>query len=193
MMALPARETALELFYSYTQSPSLRLHGLAVEQVMRCYARHYGEDEALWGLTGLLHDFDYEKYPSPDGHPKIGVEILIQKGYPDIMLDAILGHASYTGIERKTLLAKTLFACDELTGFLFAVTYVRPSRSIHDVKVKSVTKKLKTPSFAAKVNRDDITTGIAELGIDRAEHIQFVINALQEKADELGLAGDRTT
>ncbi len=190
-MSLPDRETALELFYDYTKSPSLRLHGLAVEQVMRCYARHFNEDEALWGLTGLLHDFDYEKFPTADDHPMKGVAILRQKGYPEIMLEAILGHATYTGVERKTLLAKTLFACDELTGFLFAVTYVRPSKSIHDVKVKSVTKKLKTPSFAAKVDRDDIALGIAEMGVDRTEHIQFVIHALQEKASALGLAGDK--
>ncbi len=189
-MELPSRKNALDLFYEYTKSESLRKHGLAVEQVMRAYARKFGENEDLWGITGLLHDFDYEQYPTESEHPTVGVSILRDKGYPESCCLAILGHASYTGVKRESLMAKTLFAVDELTGFIFAVTYVRPSKSIHDVKVKSVTKKLKTSSFAAKVNREDIRIGIEEMGIDRSEHIQFVINALKEKAEELGLQGD---
>ncbi len=189
-MNIPDRSTTLELFKKYTETESLQLHGLAVEQVMRSYARKYGEDETLWGLTGLMHDFDYEKHPTEEEHPMVGVGILREHGYPEEMCEAILGHANYTGVERKTLLSRVLFACDELTGFIFAVTYVRPTKSIYDVKVKSVTKKLKAKAFAAKVNREDIAQGIEELGVDRTEHIQFVINSLKEKAEEFGLAGE---
>jgi len=189
MADLLNREEALKLFFEYTKSESLRKHGLAVEQIMRQLARKYGADEELWGITGLLHDFDYEQYPTAEEHPSKGNEILRQKGYPPEMLAAIMGHADYTGVARESLLAKALFACDELSGFIFAVTYVRPSKSIMDVKVKSVTKKLKDKSFAAKVSREDVSKGIEELGVDRTEHIQFVIDALAEKAGELGLAG----
>ncbi len=185
----PSRAEALKLFFGYTKTESLRKHGLAVEQVMRKLAQKYGEDEELWGITGLLHDFDYEKFPTADEHPYKGNEILKAKGYPREMLDAIMGHADYSGVPRESLLAKALFSCDELSGFMFAVTYVRPSRAVADVKVKSVTKKLKDRSFAAKVSREEVEKGIAELGVDRAEHIQFVIDALKEKAAELGLAG----
>ena len=185
----PSRAEALKLFFDYTKTESLRKHGLAVEQVMRKLAQKYGEDEELWGITGLLHDFDYEKFPTADEHPYKGNEILKAKGYPREMLDAIMGHADYSGVPRESLLAKALFSCDELSGFMFAVTYVRPSRAVADVKVKSVTKKLKDRSFAAKVSREEVEKGIAELGVDRAEHIQFVIDALKEKAAELGLAG----
>lgn len=183
------RSDALALLQEYTKSDSLLRHAYAVEQVMRKYAQKFGEDKDKWGVTGLLHDFDYETYPTAEKHPFIGNKILKEHGYENEILDAIMGHADYTGVHRTTLLAKTLFACDELTGFIFAVTYVRPSKSINDVKVKSVTKKLKDKGFAAKVSRADISKGIEELGIDRAEHIQFVIDALKEKAKELGLAG----
>ena len=191
-MGLPSRKHALDLFFEYTKTDSLRKHGLALEQVMRSYARKHGEDEELWGLTGLLHDFDYEQYPTEEEHPMVGVSILRDKGYPEALCEAIMGHADYTGTPRHFLMSKVLFASDELTGFIFAVTFVRPSKSVHDVKVKSVTKKLKSPSFAAKVNRDDIALGIEELGVDRAEHIQFIIDALKEKAAELGLAGEES-
>lgn len=184
------REKALELLKEYTKSDSLLRHAYAVEQVMRKYAQKFGEDEAKWGITGLLHDFDYEKYPTAEEHPYIGNKILKELGYDEDILEAIMGHADYTGVPRNTLMAKTLFACDELAGFIFAVTYVRPSKSINEVKVKSVTKKLKDKGFAAKVSREDINKGIEELGVDRAEHIQFVIDALKEKADEIGLAGN---
>jgi len=188
-LALPSREDAWNLLKKYTESDSLRRHALAVEHVMRKLAEKYFEDPDLWGITGLLHDFDYEKYPTMEEHPYEGNKILKDHGYPKEVRMAIMGHANYTGIPRDTLLAKSLYSCDELTGFIFAVTYVRPSKSIHDVKVKSVTKKLKQRSFAASVNRDDVENGISELGMDRAEHIQFVIDAMKEKAEDLGLAG----
>lgn len=184
------REEALALLKEYTKSDSLLRHAYAVEQAMRKYAQKYGEDEEKWGITGLLHDFDYEKYPTAEEHPFVGNRILKKHGYENDILEAIMGHADYTGVPRKTLMAKTLFAVDELAGFIFAVTYVRPSKSVQDVKVKSVTKKLKDKGFAAKVSREDINKGIEELGVDRSEHIQFVIDALKEKADELGLAGN---
>lgn len=189
MANYPTRAEALELFYEYTKSESLRKHGLSVEQVMRKLAAKYSQDVELWGITGLLHDFDYERFPTAEEHPYKGNEILRKMGYPEEMLTAIMGHADYTGVPRESLLAKALFSCDELSGFIFAVAYVRPSKSVLDVKVKSVSKKLKDRSFAAKVSREDVEKGIVELGTDRAEHIQFVIDALKEKAAELGLAG----
>jgi predicted hydrolase (HD superfamily) len=185
----PSREDAKILLFEFTKSDSLRRHGLAVEQAMRKYAKKYNEDEDEWGITGLLHDFDYEKYPTMIEHPYVGNKILEERGYNNNIRTAIMGHADYTNVPRTSLMAKVLFAVDELTGFIFAVTYVRPSKSIHDVKVKSVTKKLKDKRFAASVSRDDINLGIEELRIDRAEHIQFVIDALKEKAELLGLAG----
>jgi putative nucleotidyltransferase with HDIG domain len=185
----PSREDAKILLFEFTKSDSLRRHGLAVEQAMRKYAKKYNEDEDEWGITGLLHDFDYEKYPTMKEHPYVGNKILEERGYNNNIRTAIMGHADYTNVPRTSLMAKVLFAVDELTGFIFAVTYVRPSKSIHDVKVKSVTKKLKDKRFAASVSRDDINLGIEELRIDRAEHIQFVIDALKEKAELLGLAG----
>jgi putative nucleotidyltransferase with HDIG domain len=184
------RNEALALLKEYTKSDSLLKHAYAVEQALRKYAQKFGEDEDKWGITGLLHDFDYEIYPTAEEHPFKGNKILREHGYDEEILEAIMGHADYTGVPRKSLMAKTLFACDELAGFIFAVTYVRPSKSIHEVKVKSVTKKLKDKGFAAKVSREDIHKGIEELGIERAEHIQFLIDALKEKADELGLAGN---
>ncbi len=183
----PTREEALSLLYEYTKSNSLRRHALGVEQVMRKMAEKYNGDLDEWGLTGLLHDFDYERYPTMEEHPYKGNEILKNNGYPDSICTAIMGHATYTGVPRETDMAKSLFSVDELTGFIFAVTYVRPSKSIFEVKPKSVKKKLKQKSFAASVLREDIYQSMEELNVDMTEHIQFVIDALKEKADELGL------
>ena len=186
----PTREDALALLYEYTQSDSLRRHALGVEQAMRKMAGKYNGDTDTWGLTGLLHDFDYEIYPTLEEHPYKGNEILKEQGYPESICNAIMGHATYTGVPRDTDMAKALFAVDELTGFIFAVTYVRPSKSIFEVKPKSVKKKLKQKSFAASVLREDIYQSMEELNVDMTEHIQFVIDALKEKAEELGLKGD---
>jgi len=156
---------------------------------MRFYARKFGEDEEKWGIVGLLHDFDYEMYPNEKNHPYRGYEILEKEGYPEDVRKAILSHASYTGVPRDSLMARTLFAVDELTGFIIAVALVRPTRSIHDVTVKSVKKKFKQKAFAAKVSREEIKQGIKELGVDEDEHIQNVIDALKSIAKELGLEG----
>ena len=188
-MPLPTRDDAWNLLCEYTKSDSLRKHARAVEQVMRTYARTRGEDVELFGLIGMLHDFDYEKYPTQEEHPYTGAKILAERGYPEEIITAIMGHAPYTGVPRETLAAQALFAFDELTGFIFAVTFVRPSRSIREVTPKSVKKKLKQRSFAAAVSRDDIEQGITELGVDRTEHIQFVIDALAQIDEELGLKG----
>ena len=185
----PTREDALALLYEYTKSDSLRRHALGVEQAMRKMAEKYNGDSDEWGLTGLLHDFDYERYPTMEEHPYKGNEILKNNGYPDSICTAIMGHATYTGVPRETDMAKALFSVDELTGFIFAVTYVRPSKSIFEVIPKTVKKKLKQKSFAASVLREDIFQSMEELGVDMTEHIQFVIDALKEKADELGLKG----
>ena len=185
----PTREDAIELLHEYTKTDSLRRHALGVEQSMRKMAEKYDGDPNEWGITGLMHDFDYEMYPTMDEHPYKGNEILKSKGYPDSITQAIMGHATYTGVERVTDMAKSLFAVDELTGFIFAVTYVRPSKSIFEVKPRSVKKKLKQKSFAASVIREDIFQSVDELDLDLTEHIQFVIDALSEKAEELGLKG----
>ena len=190
MANYPDRTEAIKLLHEYTKTDSLRRHALGVEQSMRKMADKYNEDPDEWGLTGLLHDFDYEMYPTMEDHPFRGNEILIEKGYPESITKAIMGHATYTGVPRDTDMAKSLFSVDELTGFIFAVTYVRPSKSILEVKPKSVKKKLKQKSFAASVIREDIFLSIEELGVDLTEHIQFVIDALSEKADELGLKGN---
>ena len=187
---MPTREDAWNLLCEYTESDSLRRHGLAVEQVMRKMAQKYGEDEELWAMTGLLHDFDYEKYPTMEEHPFVGNQILKENGYPGELTTAIMGHANYTGVPRESLMAKALYAVDEISGFMFAVTYVRPSKSIHDVKVKSVKKKLKQKSFAASVNREEVYEGPEELDVTLDEHIQFIIDALKEKAEDLGLSGE---
>ena len=187
---MPTREDAWNLLCEYTKSDSLIRHGLAVEQVMRKMAQKYGEDEELWAMTGLLHDFDYEKYPTMEEHPYVGNKILKEKGYPEELTTAIMGHANYTGVLRESLMAKALYAADEISGFMFAVTYVRPSKSIHDVKVKSVKKKLKQKSFAASVNREEVYEGPEELDVTLDEHIQFIIDALKEKAEDLGLSGE---
>ena len=186
----PTREDALALLYEYTKSDSLRRHALGVEQAMRKMAEKYNGNSDEWGLTGLLHDFDYEMYPTLEEHPYKGNKILKEQNYPESICNAIMGHATYTGVPRDTYMAKALFAVDELTGFIFAVTYVRPSKSIFEVKPKSVKKKLKQKSFAASVLREDIYQSMEELNVDMTEHIQFVIDALKEKAEELGLKGD---
>lgn len=181
------RENAYTLLSEYTKNDSLIKHALSVEQAMKAYARKYGENEERWGIAGLLHDFDYEMYPSLEDHPFKGMEILTQKGYPQDIIDAVAGHAEHTGVKRESMMAKTLFAVDELCGFLLACAYVRPDKSIANVQVKSVKKKLKDKSFARAVNREDITKGIEEMGVDPSEHIQFVIDALAEISDDLGV------
>jgi len=183
------RESAWELLCEYTASESLRKHALGVEAVMRAMAGKYDGDPDVWGITGLLHDFDYEKYPTAEEHPYKGVAILKDRGYPTEVLDAIMGHADYTGVPRETLMAKSLFAVDELVGFTFAVTYVRPCKAVKEVVPKSIRKKLKQKTFAASVNRDDIINGMADLELDENEHFQFVIDALAGVADSIGLEG----
>lgn len=186
---MKTRQDALDLLHRYTESESLRKHALAVEQAMRAYARRHGGDEETWGICGLLHDFDYEKYPTAEEHPFVGSRILEAEGWDEGLRRAILGHARYTGVPRDTAMAIALFACDELCGFLTACSLVQPNRSIHEVKVSSVKKKLKDKAFARTVNRDDIHQGIAELGVPLEEHIEFVLATLREHASELGLEG----
>ena len=182
------REEAYQLLTEYTQKEALLNHALSVEAAMRAYARKFNQDEEAWGIVGLIHDFDYEKYPTLEFHPMEGAKILREKGYPEEWVIAILGHAEHTGVPRETLMAKTLFAVDELCGFITAVAYVRPNRQLAEVKVKSVKKKLKDKRFAAQVSREDILKGAEELGVDLDEHIDFVIKAMQGIADQLGLA-----
>ena len=194
MSELPSRESALSLVHEFTASDSLRKHMLAVEAVMRAYAERFGEDPERWGLTGLVHDFDYERYPnaahSPtEEHPAEGVRILRSKGYPEDILQAILGHATYSGVPRETQMAKTLFAVDELTGLVTATALVRPSRSVLEVEASSVRKKMKDKAFARGVSREDVIAGASELGVELDEHITFVIGAMQRVAVALGLAG----
>ncbi|RMG65230.1 MAG: HDIG domain-containing protein [Calditrichaeota bacterium] len=181
------REEAYQLLTEYTKKEALIKHALAVEAAMAAYARKFGEDETAWRIVGLLHDFDYEMYPSLEDHPFKGAEILRQRGFPEAWVKAILGHAEHTGVPRDTLMAKALFAVDELCGFITAVAYVRPNRSLAEVTVKSVKKKMKDKSFARQVNREDIIRGAEELGVPLEEHIQFVIEAMQGIADQLGL------
>lgn len=181
------RADAWALLTEYTQSEALRKHGLAVEAAMRFHARRVGEDEELWGLTGLLHDFDYERWPDAPDHPTQGMAILRAQGWPEEMIAAIGGHATYLGIARESAMARTLFAVDELCGFLTAVAYVRPSRKIADVEASSVRKKLKDKAFARAVSREDIATGAAELGVELVELIGNCIAALQLEAEALGL------
>jgi len=183
------RQQSWALLCEYTQSENLRKHALAVEAAMRAFARRFGEDEELWGIVGLVHDFDYEKYPTAQDHPFKGAEILREKGWPEEIVRAVLSHAPYTGITRDSLMEKTLFAVDELTGLITAVALVRPSKNIRDVKIRSVKKKWKDKSFAAGVNRADIEEGAADLGIELSEHIAVVLEAMQGIADDLGLAG----
>lgn len=181
------RDEAYALLTQYTQKENLIKHALAVEAAMRHYARLWGEDEEVWGIVGLLHDFDYEKYPDPSDHPFRGAEILRERGLPEEWIEAILGHADHTGVERKTRMAKTLYAVDELCGFITAVAYVRPNRKLAEVSVKSVKKKLKDKAFARQVDREAIVRGAEELGVALDEHIQNVIQAMQSIADQLGL------
>ena len=183
------RDDAWELLCQYTQTDGLRKHGLAVETVMRHFARKQAADVEVWGITGLLHDFDYERWPSAEGHPFEGNKILRERGYPDDVTTAIMGHADYTGVARETAMAKTLFAVDELTGFVTAVTLVRPNRSIFEVEPRSVRKKMKDKAFARQVNRDDIVNGAEELGVELDALIGEVIEALKENAEMLGLGG----
>jgi putative nucleotidyltransferase with HDIG domain len=184
----PTRDEAWELFCEWTESDSLRKHVLGVEAAMRAYARRFGEDEERWAVTGIVHDLDYERYPDPDtGHPRMALAELRDRGYPDEVIDAVAGHADYLDVARETQLAKTLYAVDELSGLIAACALVRPT-GIEGMKTKSVRKKLKQPSFAAKVDRDQIQAGIEDLGVDEGEHIQLVIDAMAEHADELGLA-----
>ena len=184
------RRAAWDLLCEYTKGEGLRKHGLAVEAVMRHFARKHGEDEETWGIVGLLHDFDYEQHPNEAQHPSEGAPILRERGYPEEVVRAILGHADYTGVPRDTLMARVLFAVDELTGFITAVALVRPNKSIHEVEPRSVRKKLKDKAFARSVNRDDIVKGAEELGVELPEHIAEVIEAMRPVAGELGLAGE---
>ena len=183
------REDALKLLHEYTQKDGLIKHALAVEAGVRAYARKFREDEEKWGIVGLLHDFDYERYPSPDQHPIVGAKILKEKGYPDDVIYAIRSHADYLELERKSPMDKTLYAVDELAGFITAVALVRPNKNIAEVKVSSVKKKLKDKAFARTVNRDDIREGAEDLGVPLDEHIAFVIDAMKGIAIELGLDG----
>ena len=195
---LPSRAEALALVHEYTASDSLRKHMLAVEAAMRAYATKFGEDPERWGLTGLVHDFDYERFPnaahSPsEEHPAEGVRILRARGWPEDVLEAILGHGDYTGVPRVSRLAKTLYAVDELTGLITATALVRPSRSVHEVDARSVRKKMKDKAFARGVNREDVVAGAADLGVDLDEHIDFVIGAMRGSAEALGLGGTQAT
>ncbi len=190
------RDEALAIVREHTQSESLRRHMLAVEAVMRAYARKYGEDEEAWGLAGLLHDFDYERFPNPErapaeGHPSWGVRLLRERGLPEPICRAILGHADYTGVPRDTLMARALYAVDELCGFLVACALVRPSRSLADLEVASVKKRLKDRRFAAGVSREDVARGAEELGVPFEKHVAFAIAALRPIESELGLGGGR--
>ena len=186
-MAQPSREEAWQLVCEWTQSESLRKHMLGVEAAMRAYAREFGEDEELYAVTGLLHDLDYERYPDlGTGHPRKALELFEEKGYPQELIDAVAGHATFLGVPRQTRMAKTLYAVDELSGFIAACALVRPT-GIEGMTPKSVKKKLKQPSFAAGVNRDEVREGAEELGVDFDEHLAFLIAAMEERADELGL------
>lgn len=191
---MPSRDDAWKLLCEYTASESLRKHMLAVEACVRAYARASGADEELWGIAALLHDFDYERWPneahSPENeHPAEGAKILRDLGYPEQIVRAILSHASYSGVARESALEHTLFACDELAGFLTACTYVRPSKSILDLEVSSVKKRMKDKAFARGVSREDVIQGAAELGKPLEDHIAFCIRAMREQADALGLRG----
>src|SRR5947199_7987715 len=183
------RNTAWNLLTEFTQSESLRKHALAVEACMRAYARKFGADEELWGVVGLIHDFDYEKYPSAQEHPYKGNEILKERGYSDEIRRAILTHADYTGVTRETPMEKALFACDELAGFITANALVKPGKSLAEVDAKSVRKKMKDKAFARSVSRDDIVNGARDLAVDLDEHIAFCIDALKGIAGDLALAG----
>lgn len=194
MSAFPSRADALALMHEYTKSESLRKHMLSVEVAMRAYAQRLGEDVERWALAGLMHDFDYERWPNAEHladaeHPAEGVRILRGLGYPEDILNAILGHAQYSGVPRESPMSKTLFAVDELTGLITATALVRPSKSVHEVDAKSVRKKMKDKAFARGVSREDVVNGAEALGVELDAHIQFVIEAMQSEAEALGLAG----
>jgi putative nucleotidyltransferase with HDIG domain len=187
----PTREEAWELLCEWVESDSLRKHMLGVEAAMRAYARRFGADEELWGITGLVHDLDYERHPdledTENGHPRTALRLFEQLEWPPELIEAVAGHATFLDVPRETQLAKTLYAVDELSGFIAACALVRPT-GIEGMKPKSVNKKLKQPSFAAGVNREEVRQGAEELGVDFSEHVTFVIDAMSERADELGLA-----
>ncbi len=187
------RDAAWSLLTEYTQSESLRKHALAVEVCVRAYARKFGEDEEKWGVVGLIHDFDYEKYPSLEDHPMRGSEILEQRGWPEEIRRAILSHADHTGVARQSRLEHALFACDELAGFITAVALVKPGKSLGEVDARSVRKKMKDTAFARSVNREDITKGAQELGVELEEHIAFCIEAMKGIAGELELDGRKAS
>lgn len=190
MSATPTRDEAWDLVCEWVSSDSLRKHMLGVEAAMVAYADKYGEDQEKWAVTGLVHDLDYERFPDLDdtenGHPRTSLRLFEEKGWPQDVIDAVAGHATFLEVPRETLMAKTLFAVDELSGFIAACAYVRPT-GIEGMKPKSVKKKLKQPSFAAGVNRDEVAQGADELGVEFDEHVQFVIDAMASRADELGL------
>jgi len=195
MSSLPSRADALAIVHEYTASESLRKHMLAVEAAMRAYATHFGEDPERWGLAGLVHDFDYERFPNAahsatEEHPAYGTRVLRERGWPEDILQAILGHATYSHVARESRMAKTLFAVDELTGLITATALVRPSKSLHEVDARSVRKKMKDKAFARGVNREDVLLGAQELGVDLDTHIQFVIDAMRAQAADLGLGGE---
>lgn len=189
MSFTPNREAAWQLLTEYTTGDSLRKHALAVETAVRGYARKFGEDEDGWGIVALLHDFDYERWPNLEDHPFRGSEILRERGYPEWIIRAILSHAEYSGVPRDGLLEKTLFACDELAGFITAASLVRPTRSVLDLEAKSVLKRMKDKAFARGVKRDDLIAGAALLDLPLDEHIANVIGFMRDRADELGLRG----
>jgi predicted hydrolase (HD superfamily) len=199
MTDIHTREAAWQLLTEFTQSESLRKHALAVEACMRACARKLAnsssDEEDLWGIVGLIHDFDYDRYPSLDDHPYKGNAILKERGWPEVISRAVMSHAEYTGVTRDSVMEKALFACDELAGFITAVALIKPSKSLAEVDVKSVRKRMKDKAFARKVNRDDIINGAAELGVDLDEHIALCIEAMKAISTELGLDGSaaRTT
>jgi putative nucleotidyltransferase with HDIG domain len=187
---MPDREQAWNIVCEFTKSEGLRKHALAVETCVAAYARKLGEDEAMWSITALLHDFDWEIHPTLEEHPQKGEAILAERGIPEEIRRAILSHANHTGVPRETPLQKTLYACDELAGFITAISYVKPSKSVFEVDVQSVKKKMKDKAFARSVNRQDIVEGAQELGVPLEEHIDFCVKAMQARADELGLKGN---
>jgi predicted hydrolase (HD superfamily) len=200
MNEVNTRKAAWELLTEFTQSESLRKHALAVEACMRACARKFGSasssasalglsEEDLWGIVGLIHDFDYDRWPSLDEHPYKGNAILKERGWPEVISRAVMSHAEYSGVTRDSLMERALFACDELAGFITAVALIKPSKSLAEVDVKSVRKRMKDKAFARKVNRDDIINGAAELGVDLDEHIALCIEAMKAVAAELGLDG----
>jgi len=184
-----SRQDAWALVTEFTQSEALRKHMLAVEAAVRGYAREFGEDEDDWGAVALLHDFDYERYPDQENHPFRGVEILQQRGYPEWVTRAILSHADYSGVPRQSRLEKTLYACDEMSGFVTAAALVRPSKSVLDLEASSVMKRMKDKAFARAVSRDDLRRGAEEMGLPLEQHITNVVRFLRERADALGLRG----